>query len=365
MAFTTIMTNSIYSNQISGINASSHIYGIRNYYGGSNGLVYDNLVADLASSGTSDVAGIIMNSSVVYQNTVSGLSSNGTVYGMNIGNGSVYRNDIHNLQTGGSSSFVNGLYTNGTVTAHNNMICDLRAPSSNSVPQVRGIYVYAGTSNLYYNSVLITSSGTGSHSSAALYSNNPTLLNPQNNIFSNLSTPGASGKAVAFWNAQPDFDAVSDASNNNIWYAGIPSAQNLICYYGTSSCQTLELYKATNTGKDQNSFSEDAPFLSKVNPFDLHLDPLVETYAEGNALLITSVGIDYDGQTRNASRPDIGADEGPSWKCNCHRHYQCISALQTVPSTGVEYFHHLGRWSRRWQSGLLHRLFGETQLLPR
>ena len=300
----------IYSNQISGISASSHIYGIRNYYGGSNGLVYDNLVADLASSGTSDVAGIIMNSSVVYQNTVSGLSSNGNVYGMNISNGSVYRNDIHNLQTGGSSSFVNGLYTNGTVTAHNNMICDLRAPSSNSVPQVRGIYVYAGTSNLYYNSVLITSSGTGSHSSAALYSNNPTLLNPQNNIFSNLSTPGASGKAVAFWNAQPDFDAVSDASNNNIWYAGIPSAQNLICYYGTSSCQTLELYKAANAGKDQNSFSEDAPFLSKLSPFDLHLDPLVETYAEGNALVIASVGIDYDGQTRNASRPDIGADEG-------------------------------------------------------
>ncbi len=300
----------IYSNQISGFSASSYIYGIRNYYGGSNGLVYDNLVSDLSSSGTSDVAGIIMNSSVVYQNTVSGLSSNGNVYGMNISNGSVYRNDIHNLQTSGSSSFVNGLYTNGTVTAHNNMICDLRAPASNSLPQVRGIYVYAGTSNLYYNSVLITSSGTSTHSSAALYSNNPTLLNMQNNIFSNLSTPGATGKAVAYWNAQADFNAVSAASNNNIWYAGIPSAQNLICYYGTNACQTLEIYKAANAGKDQNSYSENAPFLSKVNPFDLHLDPLVETYAEGNALVIASVGIDYDGQTRDASRPDIGADEG-------------------------------------------------------
>jgi len=72
----------------------------------------------------------------------------------------------------------------------------------------------------------------------------------------------------------------------------------------------LELYKAANAGKDQNSYSEDAPFLSKLSPFDLHLDPLVETYAEGNALVIASVGIDYDGQTRNASRPDIGADEG-------------------------------------------------------
>jgi len=175
---------------------------------------------------------------------------------------------------------------------------------------VRGIHVYAGTSNLYYNSVLLTSSGTDSHSSATLHSNGPSSLNLQNNIFSNLSTPGASGIAVAFWHVPSTFEAVSSASNNNIWYAGIPSAQNLICYFGSTACQTLELYKAANAGKDQNSFSEDAPFLSKLSPFDLHLDPLVETYAEGNALVIASVGIDYDGETRDAGRPDIGADEG-------------------------------------------------------
>jgi len=190
------------------------------------------------------VIGITMNSIVIYQNTVSGLSSLGAVRGISIPNGSAYRNQIHNLQTNSTANNEMGLYINGSVTAHNNLVYDLKAPSSNSVPQVRGIHVYAGTSNLYYNSVLLTSSGTDSHSSAALHSNGPSSLNLQNNIFSNLSTPGASGIAVAFWHVPSTFEAVSSASNNNIWYAGIPSAQNLICYFGSTACQTLELYKA-------------------------------------------------------------------------------------------------------------------------
>lgn len=300
----------IYSNVVSNISSSSHIYGIRNYYGGSNGLVYSNTVSGLQSSGNSEVTGISVSSVIVYQNTVSGLSSSGLVRGIALSTGTAYRNMVTDLQTNSTANYVAGIYTNGTVTAHNNMISGIRAPSSTTVPQVRGFFAYAGTLNLYYNSVLLTSSGTASHSSAAVYANDPGTLNFQNNIFSNLSTPGASGKAVAFWTSQNSLNAVSAASNNNIWYAGIPSAQNLICYFGTTACQTLEAYKAANPGKDQNSYTEDAPFISKVAPFDLHLDSVTETYVEGNALVLGTIGFDFDGQTRDALRPDIGADEG-------------------------------------------------------
>lgn len=300
----------IYANQISGVNSSTSIYGIRNYYGGSNCLVHSNQISNLASTGSSEVFAIYMNAVQVYQNTISGISSNGPVRGISLATGNVYRNSISGLQTSSTYHVVYGIVTTGTVSIHNNMVSDLRAPSSTTMPQLRGIQVTSGTVNLYYNSVLLTSSGVASHSSAALYLHDPTTVLMQNNIFSNLSTPGASGKAAALWIVEPDFAAIAAASNNNIWYAGTPSASHLVCYYGTNSCQTLEDYKAANVGKDQNSISEDAPFLGKTAPFDLHLDDSVQTYAEGNAVVVAEVGIDFDGETRSTSSPDIGADEG-------------------------------------------------------
>jgi parallel beta-helix repeat protein len=303
----------IYNNSISGVTSSTYIYGIANQYSGENLPVYGNVVTNLTSTGNSEVYGIQMGSSTVYQNTVNGLSSNGQVRGIGIITGSAYRNNVHDLQTNSTSNSVIGMYTNGNVTVHNNLIYDLRAPLSSALPGVRGVHAASGTQNHYYNSVLLTASGSHANtSSAVIYAQGSTTLslNMQNNIFSNLSTPGSSGLTVGLWITDANFDDISSSSNNNIWYAGTPGSQNLICYYGAIGCQTLEDYKGANAGKDQNSFTEDAPFVSKVSPYDLHLDDETETYAEGNGLVVASVTVDYDGQTRDPSYPDIGADEG-------------------------------------------------------
>lgn len=302
----------IHHNTISGVTSSNAVYGIRNNsdYSANFRNVYQNVISDLTSTGNYYVWGIYQNRGTIYKNTITGLVSGGNVRGISAAFGTVYQNDIHNLQTNSTNDYACGLLTSNTATAHNNMICDLRAPNSNSAASVRGIYTYNGAASLYYNSVLITGSGTASFSSAALFDYSCTTLTLQNNIFSNLSTPGTSGMAVAFWKSAENFTDITTASNNNIWYAGTPGAQNLICYYGTISCETLDDYKTANLGKDQNSYTENPPFLSEAAPYNLHLDPLVQTYAEGNALVVASVAVDYDGDERDSESPDIGADEG-------------------------------------------------------
>ncbi len=302
----------IFNNSISGVTSSNAVYGIRNNsdYSANFRHVYQNVISDLTSTGNYYVWGIYQNRGTIYQNTITGLVSGGNVRGISAAYGTVYQNDIHNLQTNSTNDYACGLLTSNTTTAHNNMICDLRAPNSNSAASVRGIYTYNGAASLYYNSVLITGSGTASFSSAALFDYSCTTLTLQNNIFSNLSTPGTSGMAVAFWKSAENFTDITTASDKNIWYAGTPGAQNLICQYGTISCQSLDDYKTANLGKDQSSYSEDPPFLSEAAPYNLHLDPLVQTYAEGNALVVASVAVDYDGDERDSESPDIGADEG-------------------------------------------------------
>jgi hypothetical protein len=303
----------IHTNTISGVTSTGAIYGIRNYYTGNNYSIYGNTIYNLTATDISDVYGIYVNDNVLYQNHIYGLTSNGHVRGISLGGGTAYNNHIHNLQSNSTGNSVLGMYLSGSTTAYNNMIYDLRNPGSSIVPQVRGINVYTGTTKLYYNSVLLTATGTvASFSTAALYSQSGTVidLTLKNNIFSDRSTPGASGKSVAFWNSETDFAEFNAASNNNLWYAGTPGMQHLICYYGTTSCQTLEAYKAANIGKDQNSFTENVPFVSSVSPYDLHINPTSQTYVESNALVIATVTNDFDGTPRNASTPDIGADEG-------------------------------------------------------
>ena len=302
----------IHHNSIFDVVSANAVYGIRinTDYGANNRSVYENSITDLTSTGNYDVIGIWENRAIAYQNNISGLVSNGNVKGIYMIQGTAYRNDIRNLQTNGAATTVIGLYSTGTSTYHNNMICDLRAPTSSGSPSVRGIHVHNGTANLYYNSVLITGSDGESFSSAALYTYSATSITLQNNIFANLSSPGASGKAAAFWKAVEHFDDINAASDKNIWYAGTPGAQNLICQYGAISCQTLNDYKTANLGKDQNSYSEDPPFQSEAAPYNLHLDPQVQTYAEGNALVVASVDMDIDGDARDSESPDIGADEG-------------------------------------------------------
>ena len=64
--------------------------------------------------------------------------------------------------------------------------------------------------------------------------------------------------------------------------------------------------------RDAASITENPPFLSTTgsNANFLHIDPTIATQIESGAVPIAGITDDYDGEMRNATTPDIGADEG-------------------------------------------------------
>src|SRR5690606_139421 len=92
------------------------------------------------------------------------------------------------------------------------------------------------------------------------------------------------------------------------------AANQVLFTDGTTFDQTLTDYKATVTPRDAGSVTSMPPFLNVTTaPYNLHLNPAVPTQAEGTATPITTplaITTDFDGNTRNATNPDMGADEG-------------------------------------------------------
>lgn len=252
------------------------------------------------------------------QNTINTiLTTAGTVTGISTATptASVTRNKIYDLQSTNATGSVNGvLVSAGTsVTLTNNLIGDLRAPSTSAVNAVVGINVTGGTSvNVAFNSVLLQASSIGADfgSSALSASSTPTLtLN--NNVLVNLSTAAGTGLTAAYRRTTATLTSYAAASNNNAFHAGAASASNLIFTDGTNSDQTLAAYKARVAGRDSASVTENPPFLSTTGASAtfLHVDPAVATQLESGAAPFAGVSVDYDGDARHPSAPDIGADE--------------------------------------------------------
>ena len=236
----------------------------------------------------------------------------------------IYNNRVHNLElTGEGMEMMTGINVQDRfANVYNNMIYDLRSPNSNFAswdgsPQIAAISLkdmQAGQAErgyVYNNTVYLDAAGTQDNASSTCFYT--TFIGPvdlKNNIFVNNSTPGANGRTVAFEKYGASFDNFLATMDRNIYYAGTPSASNLIYKDSVNSAQTLAEYKALNVGKDQNSYTENTPFVSNVAPYDLHIDPTVPTYVEGNGVYLPTVLIDdIDGDIRSTT-PDLGADEG-------------------------------------------------------
>ena len=265
-----------------------------------------------------------------------GSTSNAVVDGILISGGTsinVFKNKIHGITTGalGVSTIVSGirLAAGTSNTIYNNLIGNLTAPSSASTDAIRGINITSTTSssthNIFYNSIFLSGSGGANFGGTGIFHTvsataTTSALNLRNNIVANGITPSGTGLAVAFrrsGGAASNLANYASASNNNDFYAGTPGPANLIYTDGVSSAQTMAAYKAgvftagTIAPRDSASFSELPPFLSTVgaNANFLHIDTTVATQVESGATPIGGITDDFDGQARNASTPDVGADE--------------------------------------------------------
>ncbi|GAA3984207.1 T9SS type A sorting domain-containing protein [Hymenobacter antarcticus] len=344
----TASNNTISNNSITISGTSSSAGTVYGYYQNSSPTaetLTSNLISGLTVGGTSTstahvVAGIrtfptATTVQVITQNTISALSvvgsGAGTASGMLFVSGggagsSIARNKIYNLSAGGTTSIANGIDITGggTFPVANNLIGDLRAPAATGLSAVNGIQVNGATAaNLYYNTIYLSASSTGATfgtTGISLLSTTLTL-DLRNNIVVNKSTAVGTGGLTAALRRVSGTAGTAPANlaattNNNLYFAGTPSATNVIYVEGTATAtnaqQTLTAYKAFISPRESSSVTEDVPFLSTNGPDAtfLHINPAVATQVEKGAMPIAGVSTDYDGDPRDAGTPDIGADEG-------------------------------------------------------
>lgn len=342
------ITNNIFDNIIAGTVASIlHVAFSDNTYASNN--VSGNIISNVTSSGST--VGFLSSghNQNFFNNVIHSLSSTGTgavVTAISYTNGTVqncFKNKIYNIRSNNATGSVNGISISfgTTFNIYNNLIGDLKAPStSSSNDAIRGINVTSTTSNsnLYisYNTIYIpaqASSGANFRTSAIFHTASTTAttarLRMKNNILVNLATPGGTGNVVAYRRSSGTAGMLANydsASNNNLFYAGIPGPNNQIYNDGTSTASTISSYKngvftaGTISPRDSQSDTENPNFLSIVgsSPQFLHIDPTIPTQIESSAMLsIAGITDDFDGNIRQGNAgyigtgtaPDIGADE--------------------------------------------------------
>ena len=306
-------SSTVSGNTISNISGGGTIFGIA-LLGNSNANVSNNLVHSLTGTG-----GFAVN----------GISTSGTFNNTN--DIKIVKNKIYNLTNTNINGTVNGIIASsgGTAAATaaivliaNNIIGDLKAPiASNDVNDViRGINITAtsvtSNINVFFNTVYINATSTGAHfGTTGVYHANSAVsttatLEMSNNIILNTSTAAGLGQTVAYKRSAGGFDNYAEASNFNIFYAGVPSTMNLI-YYDGNNYSTLADYKLVAGVRETMSKTENVPFASTIgsDASFLHINTGVSTQAENGGVQIIGIADDFDGNVRSVSTPDIGADE--------------------------------------------------------
>ncbi len=295
-------TNAVSNNTITSVTGSAAITGIASAQGAQN--MINNTINSFTTTGGSAVVGLAV--------------SGGTIQ-------NVAKNKIYNLVGTNASSTVNGILVSGGVTnnIYNNLVGDLRTPAASATNPLIGISLTGGTTdNVYYNTVYLSGSSSGTNfGSSALSSNGtPTTINLRNNIFINNVTPAGTGIATAYRRSAAALTNYGTASNNNIFYAGTPSATTPIFYDGTTVQQTLANFKTfVGATREAASFTENVVFASTTGSAAtfLHITNGSTSLAESGGTNISTYTDDFDGDIRQGNAgyagtgtsPDIGADE--------------------------------------------------------
>jgi hypothetical protein len=343
--WSTHATQNIYNNTFSNISApsgTSTFYGIYPYFYGITLNMYNNTLTDL-TYGNGAIYGLYFygyyhTGASIYNNTFRNFTNAGSINtpiflyetgNVSSGTYNVYKNKISDItSTNATASGVTGINVNsqygGNINVYNNLIANLAATASSNSNAVNGINVSYATSginaSLYYNTIYL--SGTSSASgfgSSAIFANTTANVKLLNNIAINNSTPTGSGIAAAYRRSSTTLTSYGATSNNNLFYAGTPSANTAIFTDGTNTYATLAAYKTAIATRDQSSVTENPAFVSTAgtNPNFLHFAAAANSAAESGAINIAGYTDDYDADIRQGNAgyvgtgtsPDIGADE--------------------------------------------------------
>ncbi len=249
----------------------------------------------------------------VYNNLVHGLyGTDSQVVGLRAYESDVdfYNNETYDIEGVDMASGIE--IFGGTANIYNNFVRDIRTPGTDTYnyPTTRGISHRKGTTNIFNNSILLNFTSTAeTNESAGIFIEGfygaTATSDIRNNIVVNKTDVSTGGFAVALYKSA-EYSTVETTSDNNLYYSGTPSAKNLIYYDTNVSDQTLADYQTRTSTYELNSITEDAPYISTTN---LHILTSAITYIDGGGQVLGTVTTDFDADARDATVPDIGADE--------------------------------------------------------
>jgi trimeric autotransporter adhesin len=203
----------------------------------------------------------------------------------------------------------------GANVIRNNMITGVTAPAT-SPDLVAGIFVVGATganTQLYFNSVSMTGDrGTVATQTPsfgiAITGTDPTV-DLRNNILYTTQTSGGGAGAQSYAIGMVSTTFANLNSNyNDFWSTGANDGGFRTGSLGASagtSYATLAAWQ-TAVSDDANSLEVNPMFIDSAS--NLHINPNNCAF-KGLGTPITGISDDYDCDTRNATRPDIGADE--------------------------------------------------------
>jgi trimeric autotransporter adhesin len=333
--------NEITNNAITSSSASATAVFLKNtWYGWSsqtfNNIISDNTVSMAGTITAMDLQCITANliEKRVDGNVISNFTcTNGTFYGMRHNNGLrtyFYRNRISNINfTGTSNPIIYGISvensTTATVNIFNNYIYELRATKSGGNRQITALNVVAGQMvDAFYNTIFLDAASTATNfGTAAIYASTSTILKLRNNIITNVSIPSGTGKTIALYLSSASLGNLDPASNNNDYYAGSPTASNLIFYDGTNSDQTLTDFQARVFPSENASVVGLPPFTNvSTSPYIMNLTGASQCESAAQPIDQPEKTVDdfygnsrypYPGYPADPSfqpvNPDIGAEE--------------------------------------------------------
>jgi hypothetical protein len=254
------------------------------------------------------------------------------------GNYDLSRNIVHSLSQSNSASSIIGINSFApTGICANNMVSIGKDSSGADITtgcSIYGIYDYNGNISFLNNSVLIDGSPeTGASNTFALYSVATVDRRYTNNIFMNSrSNSGATGKhyAIRVHGNSPNPPGL--ICNYNDFF--VNGAGGMLGYFNSSDVPDISSWR-TVTGKDTNSISADPKFVSTS---DLHIDSNVASPVDESGISVAGIADDFDGQTRNATTPDIGADEFYGYKLAEALNFDGGNDYVTLPNSLTQAF---------------------------
>jgi hypothetical protein len=275
-------------------------YGIRYNY--QLGLIVNrNMVFSHPGSGASYPMYIYYcHSNVEVMNNnidVQGTSTNYGVY--------MYYSDSGSYVTG------NKIYCHGTSTAYciNVYYCDGTSSSStivannfltqaNGTGTAYGIYAYnSNYVEIYYNSVNITGGSTTAGRAIYPYVSSATGAYSNVKIYNNILVNTGGGVAIEIPANAVTLGYVTGCDNNDLYVTG-----SVLGSYNGTTAANLSTWKSLSS-LDNYSVSVNPGFTSAT---DLHATAVS---LDGGATPISIIADDIDGESRDPSTPDIGADE--------------------------------------------------------